>query len=328
MSSDELIQGVRAGDRRWLAKAITLVESARPEHQTQAAALLDGILDTPRRAVRLGVSGAPGAGKSSLIECLGMQLVESGTRVAVLAVDPSSQVSGGSILGDKTRMERLGVHPMAFIRPSPARGSLGGVATHTREAMLLCEAAGYDVVVVETVGVGQSEATVADLVDFCAVLIPPGAGDALQGMKRGLIELADALLINKVDVDSEAAARTARDYSQALELLGVKDDGWAPQVLQISAHTGQGVDTLWQQVQAQRHVLGADGLEQRRLRQAVRWFHAQLEQGLWRALRGDPTLHAELRALEQAVLQGQMHPDRAARKLIAHMLAPRHEPAG
>jgi LAO/AO transport system kinase len=320
VSIDALARDLRAGDRRGLARAITLVESTRPDHAAQAAQLLDAILDATGRAIRLGISGAPGAGKSCLIEALGLLLVDRGHRVAVLAVDPSSQLSGGSILGDKTRMERLSTHPAAFIRPSPTSGLLGGLAPRTREALLLCEAAGHDVVIVETVGVGQSEASVADLVDFCAVLVPPGAGDELQGMKRGLLEVADALLISKADLDPVVAARTARDHRAALELLGVNRDGWQPRVLEVSALGGQGLSAAWELVLQHRQRLGDDGLARRRQRQAVRWFRAQVAAGLWSTLRGNPDLRAHLDELEQQVQDGRLSPDRAARDLLSLVL--------
>src|SRR5512143_3582392 len=247
---DTLADGVLAGNRRALAKAITLVESTRDDHQEAAQRLLERLLPATGRAHRVGISGVPGVGKSTFIEAFGLHLVERGLRVAVLAVDPSSARSGGSILGDKTRMQRLSVSPQAIIRPSPAAGSLGGVARRTREAMLVCEAAGYDVVLVETVGVGQSEYAVASMVDFFLVLMLAGAGDELQGMKKGILELADALAINKADGDNIARAqRAAGELQLALRLFRPQSAQWEPPVLQVSALEERGMDAVWDAVQ-------------------------------------------------------------------------------
>src|SRR6476469_9811206 len=237
----DLADAVRAGDRRALARAITLVESTRADHRADAVALLDAILPETGDAIRVGISGAPGAGKSTFIEALGTHLVDAGRRVAVLAVDPSSVRSGGSILGDKTRMEQLSRRPEAFIRPSPSSGTLGGVARRTREAMLVCEAASFDVVLVETVGVGQSEVAVAGMVDVFLLLLAPGAGDDLQGVKRGIVELADLVVVNKADgALADLARHTAADYANAVHLLRARTDGWAPRVLSCSALLGEG----------------------------------------------------------------------------------------
>src|SRR5829696_3615620 len=253
----ELAQEVIAGDRRALARAITLAESTRPDHRAEAEALLAEVLPRSGAAVRVGISGAPGAGKSTLIEALGTHLVAEGQRVAVLAVDPSSTRSGGSILGDKTRMEQLTRSPDAFVRPSPTGGTLGGVARRTREAMLLCEAAGFDVVLVETVGVGQSEVKVAAMVDLFLVIVAPGGGDELQGIKRGIMELADLIVVNKADGDlAPAAGRAASDLRHAVHLLRPKRASWEVDVLTASALTGAGIAELWEAIEAAHDRLG------------------------------------------------------------------------
>jgi LAO/AO transport system kinase len=278
-----LADGITRGDRRSLAKAITLVESSRADHRAQAEALLEQLLPRTGKAARLGITGVPGVGKSTFIEAFGLHLVSEGHRVAVLAVDPSSSVSGGSILGDKTRMPQLSASESTFIRPSPSSGSLGGVASHTREAVLLCEAAGYDVVLVETVGVGQSEYVVASMVDFFLVLVLPGGGDELQGIKRGIMELADALAINKADGDHRAAAeRTCAEYTAAFHL--VRSGGtWEPPVVTVSALEGRGMDEVWKIAGEHRARLTATGeFEAHRTLQRKRWFTSLLQEGLER----------------------------------------------
>ncbi|MBM4362160.1 MAG: methylmalonyl Co-A mutase-associated GTPase MeaB, partial [Deltaproteobacteria bacterium] len=291
----ELGEGVLRGDRRALAKAITLVESSRPDHQERAQLLLEQLLPHTGRALRVGITGVPGVGKSTFIEAFGMHLVEQGHRVAVLAVDPSSTVSGGSILGDKTRMERLSASEQAFIRPSPSRGALGGVAAHTREAMLLCEAAGHGVVLVETVGVGQSEYVVASMVDTFLVLMLPGAGDELQGIKRGILELADALLINKADGEGVVAADRARaDYRAALALFR-GGEPWVPPVLTVSSREGRGMAETWDVVRRHRTALEeGGGLASKRRAQWTRWFWALLEEGLRARLLARPSVAARV----------------------------------
>ncbi|MBN2358696.1 MAG: methylmalonyl Co-A mutase-associated GTPase MeaB [Deltaproteobacteria bacterium] len=316
MQLEDYVDGVRRGDRRVLAKAITLVESRRADHQALAQELVERLLDASGSAIRIGITGVPGVGKSTLIGALGAQLIEAGERVAVLAIDPTSQRSGGSIMGDKTRMERLAGDERAFIRPSPTGGTLGGVARRTREAMLLCEAAGHGVVLIETVGVGQSEAAVADLVDFFALLILPGAGDGLQGIKRGVVELADAVVVNKADQAPTAAERAALDYGAALELLTPLDGGWRPRVLLTSAATGSGLRELWQTVLEHRRALGAAGLAARRRRQALTWLHRLIDDELRQRLLASPALRRELAALEAQVLSGRATPTRAARSLV------------
>src|SRR5690349_10396595 len=268
-----LTDAVRAGDRRSLARAITLVESTRPDHREEAAALLDELMPATGGATRAGISGAPGAGKSTFIEALGLHLVDEGHQVAVLAVDPSSTRGGGSILGDKTRMEELSRTRGAFIRPSPSGGTLGGVARRTREALLVCEAAGFDVVLVETVGVGQSEVAVAGLVDLFLLLLAPGAGDELQGVKRGIVELADLVVVNKADgALADLARHTAGDYGNALHLLRARTDGWTARVLSCSALLGEGIAEVWAAVE-EYMVLArrSGGLTARRGEQARDW---------------------------------------------------------
>jgi LAO/AO transport system kinase len=312
----ELAAAVRGGDRRAVARALTLVESTRPDHRAQADALLGALLPETGRAVRVGISGAPGVGKSTFVEALGLHLADGGRKVAVLAVDPSSEVSGGSILGDKTRMERLSRHPRAFIRPSPSSGALGGVARRSRETLLVMEAAGYEVALVETVGVGQSETAVAEMTDTFLLLLAPAGGDELQGIKKGIVELADLLVVTKADGELTAAAERARaDYSAALALL-VPGSGWRPQVLSCSAATGHGVAEVWQAVLGHRDALGAEGLAAKRAAQARRWMWREVEEGLISALRADPEVAARLGALEQAVVGGRVTPGEAAEELL------------
>jgi LAO/AO transport system kinase len=309
---------VLAGDRRALAKAITLVESTRAVDRREAEALLDALLPHTGRAVRVGVSGVPGVGKSTFIEALGLHLVGAGHRLAVLAVDPSSPIAGGSILGDKTRMEQLSREPAAFIRPSPARGALGGVAQRTREALLLCEAAGHDVVLVETVGVGQSEYEVAGMVDFFLVLMLPNAGDELQGIKRGILELADALVINKADGEGLASAqRTRQHYQNALNLL-THGGFWVPRVLACSALERRGIAEVWQMIEEYHTLAGANGaLSERRARQNGAWLRQLISERLDERFRADPRVRELLPELEQQVLSGEISARAAAARLLA-----------
>jgi LAO/AO transport system kinase len=311
----ELAERVMAGDRRAVAKAITLVESLSRDHEQRAQRLLELVLPQTGRATRVGVSGVPGVGKSTLIEALGLHLVGQGHRVAVLAVDPSSALSGGSILGDKTRMPRLAAAPAAFIRPSPTQGTLGGVARRTREAIWVCEAAGYDVVLIETVGVGQSEFVVSDMVDVFVLLLLAGAGDELQGIKRGIMELADVCAVNKADGDNrERAERAAADAHGALGLL---HPGRAPKVLTISALSARGVGELWDAVVQRRAELARAGaLEQRRADQEKRWFWALVREGLELSLRSRPELHALVAELEQQLGERAITPTGAAGRLL------------
>jgi LAO/AO transport system kinase len=315
---DKLAEGVRAGDRRALAKAITLVESTRPDDQRAAQRLLEVLLPDTGRAVRVGVSGVPGVGKSTFIEAFGLHLIALRKRVAVLAVDPSSALSGGSILGDKTRMPRLAAAPEAFIRPSPSAGSFGGVTRRTREALLVCEAAGYDVVLVETVGVGQSEFAVASMVDFFLVLMLAGAGDELQGIKKGILELADALAINKADGDNVArATQAAAQYQAALGLFRPTSPSWRPPVLTISALEARGMDAVWSVIEEHRVKLGDTGeLARKRREQQQAWFWSMLEDGLKRRFLGREDVARLLPEMEEAVASAALTPTEAARRLL------------
>ncbi|MEO8603098.1 MAG: methylmalonyl Co-A mutase-associated GTPase MeaB, partial [bacterium] len=322
-----LAAAVLAGNRRALAKAITLVESTRLDHQDAAQRLLERLLPATGQAARIGISGVPGVGKSTFIESFGLHLIERGMRVAVLAVDPSSARSGGSILGDKTRMQQLSVAAEAFIRPSPAAGSLGGVARRTREAMLVCEAAGYDAILVETVGVGQSEFAVASMVDFFLVLMLAGAGDELQGMKKGILELADGLAINKADGDNrDRAQRAAAELQSALRLFRPRSPHWEPPVLQVSALEGRGMDAVWDAVARFRTALGASGeLAEKRRSQQHDWLWAMLDDGLKRHFVGRTDVAAALPDIERAVHENQLTPTEGARRLLA--LLDEHRPS-
>ena len=312
-----LERGILAGDRAALARAITLVESRRADHQTAARALLEQLMPRTGKAQRVGITGVPGAGKSTTIEALGCNLTAAGHRVAVLAVDPSSSRTGGSILGDKTRMERLSVDPNAFIRPSPSGGTLGGVTRKTREAMLLCEAAGFDVVIVETVGVGQSETAVADMVDIFLALLIPGGGDELQGIKKGLIEIADLIVINKADSDPERAERSAREYRTALHILTPASPDWTPPVITASGLKNDGLDRLWRQVERHREVMGANGERAaRRAAQNARWMWAMVQGRLDEAFRGHPAVAALSSDLERQVRTGRLPASAAADRLL------------
>ncbi|MCS6877714.1 MAG: methylmalonyl Co-A mutase-associated GTPase MeaB [Geminicoccaceae bacterium] len=316
---ETLVAGIRAGDRTVLARAITLVESRHPEDEALAEILLDRLLPATGASERIGITGAPGVGKSTFVDAFGSFLTARGHRVAVLAVDPSSQRTGGSILGDKTRMARLAADPNAFIRPSPSAGTLGGVARTTRETMLLCEAAGYDIVIVETVGVGQSETVVADMVDIFVALLLPGAGDELQGIKKGLVELADLVVVNKADgALREAAEQTARQYGSALRILEPASPVWRPPVLTASAKEGRGIAEVWAEIERHRRVLEASGERAARRRaQQVRWFHALLEDRLMALLRRDPSFDELLPALETAVAEGRLAAPAAVSRLLA-----------
>jgi LAO/AO transport system kinase len=320
---ENLAQRILSGDRRALARAITLIESRRLDHQEQAQELVGRLLPATGNAVRLGISGTPGAGKSTFIEALGRHVIDLGHRVAVLAVDPSSRRSGGSILGDKTRMQRLAQAPAAFVRPSPTGGTLGGVTRRTREAALACEAAGFDVVVIETVGVGQSEGAVADMVDCFLLLLAPGGGDELQGIKRGIVELADLVVINKADGDLLAAAgRAQADYRAALQLLRPPTPSWTPEVLACSALHEQGIEQIWQAVRRHRQAQeGSDELGRKRARQVRSWLWAEVQAGLADALRADPATAELLAALEDDVGAGRLLPPQAARALIERFRA-------
>lgn len=317
MGIDDLLHRLRTGDRAALARAITLIESRRTDHQLQARALLEAIAPHTGGARRIGITGVPGVGKSTTIERFGLLLCAAGRRVAVLAVDPTSVRSGGSILGDKTRMSGLASHPSAFIRPSPTGGALGGVARRTRETMLVCEAAGFDVVIVETVGVGQSETMVCDMVDIFIALMLPNAGDELQGIKKGLIELADLLVINKADLDRKAAERAQRTYSEALHILTPHDAPWTPRVMIASGLEGDGLDALWDATNQHEHTLRANGEHARRRRdQQGRWLDSLISEGLLQAFSTQPTLRDTYAAARAAVLDGNVPASITADRLI------------
>ncbi len=318
LSVEEHVDGILAGDRVILGKTITLIESLKAEHTRKALAVMERLLPHTGKAIRIGITGVPGVGKSSFIEALGSWLTERGHRIAVLAIDPSSQLSSGSIMGDKTRMEKLSVDPNAFIRPSPSAGSLGGVARKTREAMLVCEAAGFDVVFVETVGVGQSETMVHSMVDFFLLLMLAGAGDSLQGIKRGIMELADAVAINKADGDNLGPARLARsEYEGALHLMKYPAPDWHPPVLTCSALTRAGIAEIWESIEDYRRRMKENGwLEKKRREQALSWMHESIRQALQDRFREHPGVAELLPALETAVSTGEKPALLAAQRLL------------
>lgn len=313
----ELVAGVRAREIRALAKTITLIESNRADHRARAQQIVNQLLPEARHVMRIGLSGTPGVGKSTFIEALGLYLIAQGHRVAVLAVDPSSSVNGGSILGDKTRMERLSMEANAYIRPSPARGSLGGVAAHTRETMLVCEAAGFDVIIVETVGVGQSETAVAAMTDTFVLLQQPHAGDDLQAIKKGIVELADLIVVNKVDIDRNAAQIAMGQIQSALTLLRGLTPDWRPPVLGVSAVNSDGIEQFWKAVLQHRETLSATGrLEEKRRKQALDWMWALIDAGLQERFRGHKAVQAALPAQLAAVTSGFVTPAAAAAFLL------------
>lgn len=316
-ADQHLVNGVLAGQRRALAKTITLIESTRDDHQVRAHRVLGKILPHTGKAIRVGISGVPGAGKSTFIEALGVWLIDQGYKLAVLAVDPSSSVSGGSILGDKTRMEQLCQREEAFIRPSPSAGSLGGVAEKTRESMLACEAAGYDVILVETVGVGQSETTVAGMVDIFALVQLPNAGDDLQAIKKGIVEIADLVAINKSDINPQMSAVARAQWKQALDMLRPTSPNWRPPVINVSALQKQGMDEFWKQIVSYRDIMTQSGeLEEKRKKQALAWMWSMIESGLHHRFRNHPSIHAALPGISQDVAAGRMTPGAAAHTLL------------
>jgi LAO/AO transport system kinase len=316
-STDPLLEPLLKGDRRALAQAITLIESTRGDHRARADALLARLLPHTGRSVRLGITGVPGVGKSTLIERFGLALLERGRSLAVLAIDPSSKRGGGSILGDKTRMEELSRRRGAFIRPSPAGATLGGVARRTRETMLLVEAAGFDTVIVETVGVGQSETAVSDMVDMFIVLLLPAGGDDLQGIKRGVIELADLIVVNKADGDLKATAqRSAADYQHALRMLRSPTAGWTPEVTTSSAQTGEGVTEIWGVVERFNKAVGEKGIQRRRAEQARAWMWNEVGETLLAELKKHPEVRRLVGGLEREVEAGRATPAAAARTML------------
>ena len=318
---EEYIDGILRCDRLTLARTITLIESALPAHQTLAQGIVEGLLPHTGKAVRIGITGVPGAGKSTFIESFGCMLTGRGHRVAVLAVDPSSSRSGGSILGDKTRMEKLATDERAFIRPSPSGGSLGGVGRRTRESMLVCEAAGFDVIIIETVGVGQSETTVASMVDFFLVLLIAGAGDELQGIKKGVLEMADAIVINKADGDNRMRAEIARkEYANALHMLMPASLNWSPPVLTCSATERTGIDTIWQTIGEHRRKLSTSGeMAEKRRHQALEWLAFLVDDGLRHWFHSSPEVIANLPRLKGEIANGRTTPTAAAATLLAHL---------
>jgi LAO/AO transport system kinase len=322
MSTWKLADLIRAGDRRALARGITLVESTRADHREQTSELLDLLLPDAGDSIRIGITGVPGVGKSTFIEAFGAHVIDRGHRVAVLAVDPTSRRSGGSILGDKTRMEELARNESAFIRPSPAGGTLGGVARRTREAMLLCEAAGFDVIFVETVGVGQSETAVADMTDMFLLLLLPGGGDELQGLKRGIVEMADLVLVNKDDGDlADAARRAAAEYSGALHLLGAGTPDWPVPVATCSALTGKGIGEAWRLVEDFHAAMEPAGaIAARRAGQAREWMWSEIREGLIATLKSNRGVAMRLPELEAEVAAGRITPTAAARGLLEAFL--------
>jgi LAO/AO transport system kinase len=315
----DLARGIRAHERAVIARAITLIESRRADHQKAARRLVQDLLPSTGKGIRVGITGAPGVGKSTTIDALGTFLTGKGHQVAVLAVDPSSARSGGSILADKTRMPRLAADANAFVRPSPASGTLGGVAAKTREAMLICEAADYDVVLVETIGTGQSETMVADMTDFFLVLMLPGAGDELQGLKKGVVEIADMIAINKADGDNVKRAKAAAaEYRAALHILSPRSPNWSPPVVTYSALTGAGIAELWENILDHRERTSKAGeFDARRCEQQVKWMWAMLEDRVFARLKSDPALKAKLPRIEAAVAAGRMSPAVAVEEIAS-----------
>ncbi|RRN67219.1 methylmalonyl Co-A mutase-associated GTPase MeaB [Peribacillus simplex] len=318
LSVDDYVQGVMNGNRAIIAQAITIVESNLPKHMEMAQKVLKELIPYTGKSVRIGFTGVPGAGKSTLIESFGMMLCEQNHRVAVLAVDPSSSVSKGSILGDKTRMEHLSRHPHAYVRPSPSSGTLGGVTRKSRETLLICEAAGYDVIIVETVGVGQSEVTVQSMVDFFLVIMLTGAGDELQGMKKGVMEFADAIFINKADGENKQAAMNAKvEYNRLLHFIQPITEGWETKAFTVSALTGEGVAHIWKVIQKYKQVTSMNGFfGKRRKEQMIDWVHSMIEDQLKARFYGNPSMKKNITKMEGLLLNGHTSPTLAVQQLF------------
>lgn len=318
-TAEDYVEGILAGERRTLARTITLIESVLPAHQELAREIVDKILPYSGKSVRIGITGVPGAGKSTYIESFGTMLTEMDHRVAVLAIDPSSSRSGGSILGDKTRMEKLAINDKAFIRPSPSSGTLGGVGRKTRETMLVCEAAGYDAVIIETVGVGQSETTVASMVDFFLVLMIAGAGDELQGIKKGVLEVADAIVINKADGDNvERASMARREYEAALHMLMPASDNWSPPVLTCSSLFSTGIEEIWKTILNHRDTFSKSGeFAEKRKEQALEWLDFLLDDGLRSWFHNNPAVQQQLPELKASIASQKISPTAAADRLLS-----------
>lgn len=317
-TATEYVQGILAGDRVVLSQAITLIESKRPEHRTLAQQVIEQCLTQKTNTIRIGITGTPGVGKSTFIETFGMQVIEQGHKLAVLTIDPSSQVSKGSILGDKTRMVKLAANEAAFIRPSAAGTSLGGVAQNTRETVLLCEAAGFDTIVIETVGVGQSETAVHSMVDCFLLLLLPGAGDELQGIKRGIVEMADLLAVNKADGERQALAKRAQqEYRNALHLFPPKANNWIPKVVTCSATSGEGISEIWQLIEEFQQFTTANGYFQSNRREQTRhWLYETIEAQLQGRFYKDEKVASKLKEIEQLVLREELSTSRAAQELL------------
>lgn len=310
----QFTEGILSSNISYVSKAITLVESTKPEHQEQAQQIINAVLPHSGRSFRLGITGVPGVGKSTFIESFGLEVIGRGHKLAVLAIDPSSQISKGSILGDKTRMEQLSIHPKAFIRPSPSSGSLGGVARKTRESIIICEAAGYDYILVETVGVGQSETAVHQLTDFFLLLMLAGAGDELQGIKRGIMEMADGMVITKADGSNSEKAKAARtEYARAMHLFPPSESGWIPKVLTCSSTENKGIGEVYDMIdQYRRHAVANGFFEAKRNRQSHQWLHQTIHDLLVERFYKDPAIHREIEALERQLQQNTLNPYQAA----------------